>query len=69
MKMGIRLFDQGAYEHNGSPSKKPDIKTPLVVTTRRNKLTTSGTLLSGFFEGLPLQTLAPKIHVTKYWYL
>ena len=43
---------------NGSPSKNPDIKTPLVaknwITSPSAKLTTSGVLMSRFFEGLPL---------------
>ena len=39
--------------YNGSPSKNPGLKTPLVATPSE-KLTTSGVLMSGFFECLPL---------------
>ena len=49
-------------KNNGSPSKNPDIKTPLVAKkltiTPSEKLTTSGVLMSGFFKGLQLFLIA-----------
>ena len=46
-------------QYNGSPSKNPDIKTPLVAKNEqlsaKKKLTTSGILMSAFFAWLPLQ--------------
>ena len=54
-----KLLTLWKYYINGSPSKNPDIKTPLVAknekkTTPSEILTTGGVLISEFIEGLPL---------------
>ena len=48
--------DLQSSEINGSPSKNLNIKTPLVAIffICYSFFATSGVLMSGFFEGLPL---------------